>query len=381
MLSPRAIVISDLHLNAKSREETSGALERLLARHPDAELILNGDVFELSSFPASDPVEDVLQGILARHPVFVAALCAHLERGSRVTFVAGNHDAALTQLSDALARAIRHGERAATVVPWFLRRGNVHIEHGHVYDPDNAPLHPLADFQWELEPLGAALMRRFIVRSGAVDFAHAHDTTPVQGILRAFRLYGSRAPVMIASYFREAFGLCWEASHGRAAARERAFSVGQARIAQQADEQALSSERVRALWSVLPPPTHAHFWPLFRRLYFDTVFAGLAGSTALVRVALGATPASVLALAATAGYLWLESPRGRYPGRPVRELSTAAREVARITGATRVVFGHTHVEQDDGPYVNTGSFTYPRGERRYGVVLDDSRAEVATLSG
>jgi UDP-2,3-diacylglucosamine pyrophosphatase LpxH len=377
--SPRAIVISDLHLNSEAREQTSSAFEALLARHPRAELVLNGDVFELSAFPASDPPARVFQHILSRHPRFGAALGAHLARGAAVTFVAGNHDAALTEISDTVSSTFRHGDRNASVVPWFLRRGHVHIEHGHVFDPDNAPLHPLADFASETEPLGAALMRRFIARSGAKAFAHAHETTPVQGIQRAFRLYGARAPSMIACYFQQALGLCWEASRGRAQQREVAFVQGQGRLDDVAQRQALSTDVIRALLSIAPVPTHAHFWPLFRRLYFDSVVAGLAGTGALAGVVTRGGPAALFVLLASGGYLVEQSPRGRYAGRPCRDLEAGALDIARVTGASRVVFGHTHVEADDGPYLNPGSFTYTPGRPCYALLLDDTRAEVARL--
>lgn len=378
--SPHAIVVSDLHLNTEPREETWAALDALLARHPRAELILNGDVFELSAFPASEPAELAFERILGCHPRVGTALCEHLARGAEVTFVVGNHDAALTGISDAVYRAFRHGDRGARVAPWFVRRNGVHVEHGHVYDPDNAPLHPLADFDAACEPLGAALMRRFIVRSGAKQFAHAHDTTPVQGILRAFRLYGPRAPAMIASYFREAFKLCFEAFAGRPSERELSFVDGRARMATVAAEAGLSLEALDALWSVIPVPTHARFWSLFRRLYFDAILAGFAGGGAVGRLLLSqGGVGALLALLASGGYLLGQSPRGRYAGRPCQELNLGAHEVARITGASRVVFGHTHVEEDDGPYLNPGSFTYARGPRGYAILYGDSQAAIGRL--
>jgi predicted phosphodiesterase len=70
-------------------------------------------------------------------------------------------------------------------------------------------------------------------------------------------------------------------------------------------------------------------------------------------------------------------PRRRYVGRPGAELRAAAGGVARVTGASRVVFGHTHVEEDDGVYFNLGSFTYPKAARSYGLLVDDRRVERA----
>jgi hypothetical protein len=265
------------------------------------------------------------------------------------------------------------------VVPWFLRRGHIHVEHGHVFDPHNAPQHPLADFAADTEPQGAALMRRFIVRSGAGAFAHAHETTPVQGILRAFRIYGARAPVMIAIYFREAFRLCWEASSVRGVQRELAFLQGRDRLAGAALEQEVAVELLQALWAVAPRPTHADAWPLFRRLYFDAVFAGIGATAGAARFLSSPHPVSLVGALLCAGYLWRESPRGRYAGRPCLDLAQGAHQVARVMDASRVVFGHTHVTADDGPYLNPGSFTYANGPRCYVRLLDDTHADLAQL--
>lgn len=374
-MSARAVLLSDLHLNAKSRESTARALQTVLARHPTCHLVLNGDVFELSAFPAHAPLESALACILEAQPEFVSSIQAHLERGAQVTFVAGNHDAGLVQLEAALAATLGTAHARPKVVPWFMRLGSVHVEHGHVYDPDNAPLHPLADFRSETEPLGAALMRRFITHAGALEFAHAHDTTPVQGVARAFRIYGARAPGLIARYFATAFALCWEAATRRGHERELAYLEGQPRVSALAVEQALSFERVETLLASMPAPTHAHFTRLFARLYFDAIFVGLAGTAALARFALLGSPPALGALALASGYLAAAQPKRRYQGRPCKELRTAAHEVARLTEASQVVFGHTHVEEDDGVYFNLGTFTYSRGPRSYAVLLEDDRVQ------
>ncbi len=99
---------------------------------------------------------------------------------------------------------------ALEIAPWFVRRAQVHIEHGHFYDPDNAPAHPLAEWSPETEPLGIAITRRFVRPSGAYHFSHAHDTTPLAGIAKAFRVYGARTPLIITEWFQVAAGLCKE---------------------------------------------------------------------------------------------------------------------------------------------------------------------------
>jgi UDP-2,3-diacylglucosamine pyrophosphatase LpxH len=374
-VSAHAVLLSDLHLNAQPRSAVLRDLATVLQRHPHSHLVLNGDVFELSAFPAAEPLDSTLARILESNPEFATAIREHLSRGAKVTFVAGNHDAAVVGLGEALAARLGTATARPQVAPWFLRLGRVHVEHGHVYDPDNAPLHPLADFRSESEPLGAALMRRFITHAGALEFAHAHDTTPVQGISRAFRIYGRRAPGLIARYFGTAFALCWEAATRRPHEFALARVEGEARVSAFARNHALPFDHVESLLTTLATPTHAAFWRLFARLYFDAIFAGLAGSAALGRFLLLGSPPALGALALASGYLAAANPKRRYQGRPCRELQLAAKEVQRITDASCVVFGHTHVVEDSSSYVNLGSFTYARGARSYGVVVDGHRVE------
>ena len=83
-----------------------------------------------------------------------------------------------------------------TTFPWFIRRAGVHIEHGHFYDPDNAPNHPLSQWDHRTEPLGVALTRRFIAPNGAMMFAGAYQVTPMAGFMQVLSEYRLRAPLV-----------------------------------------------------------------------------------------------------------------------------------------------------------------------------------------
>ena len=175
--------------------------------------MLAGDVFNLSwEAPGRSAVEAVL-ALLSAHPELASALRGQLAGGAALTLLAGNHDAGLisAEIRDALLHKLELAPGAALeIAPWFVRRGGVHVEHGHFYDPDNAPAHPLAEWSPETEPLGIAITRRFVRPSGAHHFSHAHDTTPLAGIAKAFRVYGARTPLIIAEWFRVAGRLCLE---------------------------------------------------------------------------------------------------------------------------------------------------------------------------
>jgi predicted phosphodiesterase len=53
-----------------------------------------------------------------------------------------------------------------------------------------------------------------------------------------------------------------------------------------------------------------------------------------------------------------------------------------LTGASLVLFGHTHREDEAEGYLNSGSFGYPQGAERSFLRVDESgRAERRLLSG
>lgn len=385
-MTQACLILSDTHLSQGQGRATSIALAALLEHHRDAELVLAGDIFDLSLESPHVPVSEGLARIFAAHDTLRRALRRHLERGSRVTLVPGNHDAALTSPEALTALRFCLGapdERQLTIVPWFLRRDGVHIEHGHLYDPDNAPNHPLGGHNPRTEPLGTALMRRFVGPNDALSFAHAHETTPVSGLALAFRLWGARAPVVVARYFATAFRLCAEAARGRAAFEEE-LRRGEAQLRAHAESSGLDPECVERLIAAAPKPTHQGLRETFLRLYFDRIFASVSTATGLALLtAAGLTlghgvlmpGAGALLTALGAGYLLhdVASHKSRYSGLVVPRLGEAAELVRTITGSELVVFGHTHVEVTEPHYVNLGSFGFARHARPY-LALDSGRA-------
>lgn len=379
------LILSDTHLSRDHGRTTSAALATLLDQHRDAELVLAGDIFDLSLESSQMPVREAIGRIFAAHDDLRTALSRHLRRGSRITLVPGNHDAALTGAEAATALRSFLGppdDRQLTIVPWFLRREGVHIEHGHLYDPDNAPNHPLGGHDPRTEPLGTALMRRFVAPNDALTFAHAHETTPVSGLTLAFRLWGVRAPVVVARYFATAFRLCAEAARGRAAFEEE-LRRGEARLRAHAESSGLDPECVERLIAAAPKPTHQGLQETFLRLYFDRIFASLSTATGLgLLAAAGLTLGNgallpgggALLTALGAGYLLYDvsTHKSRYSGLVVPRLGEAAELVRTITGAELVVFGHTHVEVTDPHYVNLGSFGFARHARPY-LALDSAQ--------
>jgi hypothetical protein len=270
----------------------------------------------------------------------------------------------------ALAAALELTDAAPLrTAAWCVRRGSVHIEHGHLYDPDNAPAHPLSLWSPETEPLGIALTRRFVAPNGVSDFAHAHETTPLAGLLRASGLYGLRTPAVVGHYFATALRLCWEAGRQPLEAERQ---LGRLCVANAAQELGVAPDALEELLARAPAPTHHHFGRLFMRLYFDRIASALVGFGAgAAAIATGNAPLGLVALAGFGYLAGTATSRLRgYHGRVELRLHDAARDIRQLTGAEWVLFGHTHREDKAEGYMNSGSFAY--GSARPFIVVPEN---------
>jgi hypothetical protein len=377
------VIVGDVHLAHAGRPDAARALARLALETRGAELVLNGDVFNLSLDPNDrDPVESVL-AMLAPHTELRESLRTKLVSGAPVTFVPGNHDADIAHegMRAALLGWLELGSNAPLgVVPWLVRREGVHVEHGHVYDPDNAPTHPLVPPSAATEPLGVAHTARFLAPNKAFDFAHATEITPLHALLRAIKAFGARTPLLLGLYFREAGQFV-----GRARWRPELLAeqrAGEARMRDAAREMGLDEAALRALDEDRPRPTHESFERAFFRLYFDRVLATAGASSGAVLGVL-ARSGTLFGLGALGAlYLYESGRRGtnRYEGLPVKRLRAAAERVRILSNAELVVFGHTHVPESVPGYLNPGSFTYRAGTGRpYAFVDETGCAERRTI--
>ncbi len=361
-MSEPLVILSDLHLSHTGSESTFDALASLMQRCAGHEVVLAGDIFSLSSdLPSRDPAESVTT-LLRRSRATLRALREHLSEGNGVSLVAGNHDSALmhARMRSALLAVLELTDAANLQLnPWFLRRGGLHVEHGHMWDPDNAPAHPLSAWSLNTEPLGILLTRRFVARRGVWQFAHAHETTLVQGFKRAFQLFGMGAPLLVAQYFATSARICTETLFDRGLSAER--EAGDLALGDRNLVHGVSELALRELLARAPQPTHTRFDSTFLRLYYDRVLCalGLVGG-GVGALAGGGVLAGALA-AASCAYLALNVRKSgaRYHDRPVRLLRDGAAVVRAVTGAETVVFGHTHVPVLEAGYANAGSFGYP----------------------
>ncbi len=170
------IIVSDLHLGAgpptganpledfNLDDEFAALLAGAVAESErdgaDAELILNGDTFEMLQVPNVDDFDPAeaypperyhsslehesarkMALIVRGHPTFFEALRSFVQPGlpqRRVTFIKGNHDLELHWLlvQDRIRQALdSNGDRAALLsfVERRIRREGIYVEHGNQY--------------------------------------------------------------------------------------------------------------------------------------------------------------------------------------------------------------------------------------------------------
>jgi UDP-2,3-diacylglucosamine pyrophosphatase LpxH len=363
MTQCRTVVLADLHLVRQTPREVTDDLARFVAAHAGARIVVAGDLFDLSSESPRMPRPRALREALAAHPTARAALAAHVDRGGELWLAGGNHDAEVGApgFASALIEALgvpSAAQRRIRTTPWFFRDGALHIEHGHLYDPDNAPAHPLVVGQ---RSLGVHFVEEFIAPTGAHRYLQANDQTPLRLFFSAFSWYGPRAPYVIYRYFHAAIGAMLKSGPLYRARGEAA--AGAARVERFVDDLGVPQAMADALLGLAATPTMESLAKTFTRMYFDRVLATIAMGAGLAALSLGqqAPGAAALSLGALLmGVSWANG-HNRYAGTVTQRLASSAEHVAKATGAKLVVFGHTHKEALGEGYANTGSFSFPRG--------------------
>ena len=151
---------------------------RLVAAHPGARLVFLGDLFDL---PASTPAPPAPRGRRrrARRPPGRPrrarppprhrgrALAARRQPRRR-----GRRPPASPSTSWPRSAPRRGAAARVRTSPWFFREGGLHLEHGHFYDPDNAPAHPLVN---GAPSLGVHFVEEFIAPAGAHHYLQVND--------------------------------------------------------------------------------------------------------------------------------------------------------------------------------------------------------------
>ena len=376
MLNRSAIILSDLHLGPTCPKDTDQVAAEVIRRHPGHDVLLLGDTFDLSLDPPKSNPAHSAAAHLARNPALRLSLRERLQCGASVVLFAGNHDAQLAQ--PGVRASLLHELELTDEAPlecgvWCMRRGALHLEHGHLYDPDNANTHPLVAPKMATEPLGVALMRNVLAPRDSLFLAHAHEITPWAGLTQSFVRLGANAPRLIAHYYLEALRILMRARPRSFVEEWRSGAEQLLEYARRYDLDVVQLENVLDLRAM---PRHHHRRDVFFRLYLDRSLATVLwwSGTALGAWTMGPAYWSLAGLGLT--YLGVSLARGknRYSGNLLPRLRDAALEIRRLVDAQVVVFGHTHVEEQYPGYVNTGSFGFGGKRGRRYLLLDTTQS-------
>lgn len=359
----RTLVVADLHLTRQTPRHVAVDLASLFAAHPGARVYVAGDLFDRSAEAAPTPS---VGEVLGAHPSLARALGEHLEQGGELRLAAGNHDADVGRegFADTLASALRLGPAARSrlsTTPWFFRDGPLHVEHGHVFDPDNAPGHPLVH---GAPSLGVRFVHDFIAPTGAYAYLNRNDKLPLELFTEAFTRYGARGPYVVATFFRASFAALANAGPFYDLDAERAS--GDALLDAFAFGADVPADALRGVLSAQEAPTLARLRDTFARLYLDRVTFTTALLASLGLAATGRRR-TALALAAVGMGCMVASwatQHNRYAGRVVTRLARGAELVGGATGASLVVLGHAHSPEVRDGYANPGTFSFSPGESR-----------------
>ncbi len=399
------LIVSDLHLSEAQAESRRGPLwmaykrreffvDQDFARLVDwavaraagpIELVLNGDVFDFDNvlqLPSHPPGEvdwlarlrglsseewmscHKIDCILREHPLWIAAMRRLLAGGHRVVFVSGNHDAELCWPS--VQARIRHAlapegadEEALRFCSWFYLSGeDTFISHGHQFDPNCAvpdPIDPLIAVHGRPRvriPFGN-LAGRYMLNGMGYFNPHASDNYIMSGwqYVRFFYRYMLRSqPLLLWTWFWGALATLYIAltEHLRPALRDPL------RVEEKVREVARSSNAtptmVRQLAALGEAPACTQPWAVVRELWLDRglLLLGLmfaAWQVVLhINIAAHISPLWVLvpmAVMLPPYAVYARSVRSTVFSAPLLDPARADL-VARITGARRAVFGHTH---------------------------------------
>ena len=360
----RTLVLGDLHLSSHTPRAVSDDLAALVRAHPGARIAVAGDFFDLSAESPRVASDRAIEAGFAAYPHVRAALGEHLDKGGELIFLAGNHDPELGQpdakqrIGAALALDAAARERVS-VSPWFFRDEALHVEHGHLFDPDNAPEHPLAIPR---ASLGVHFVEEFIAPTGAFSYLNTNDGTPLKLFFSAFRLYGPRGPYVVYKYFAAAAKALGKSGPFYLGRHEEAR--GEASMTAFLAGAGASRELADAILSLRAAPTMRSLSDTVARLYLDRVASTVSILAGVGLLATGRFSASAGLVALGAMGLAASWSRGhdRYGGSVPLRLADAGSELARATQAKLVVFGHAHVSAEADGYANTGSFAFPRRE-------------------
>lgn len=349
------------------------------------ELILNGDIFDFDSVTSipPEPIFTVsrleqkrglhprpaksrykISVILKDHLVFIEALRSFVLRGHRVVFVLGNHDLELhfpevqqeirtfLNLSDQFQKRVRF-------VDWFyISNGDTLVEHGNQYDPYcvcEDPINPYVrgyNFTYLKLPFGN-LACRYIMNG--MGFFNPHvDTNYIMTLkeyVRFFLKYVVRAqPGLMLTWLGGSFVTLAHSFLDRLAVPIRNPLRIEDRIQSIAEKANASPRMVRELKELFAAPAASNPFMLARELWLDRASIVLFIFILIFQLMVVLKATTNISLFWAFIPLFILLPFFVFYSKSISSLVSSFKEpddrilamASAITGAKRIVFGHTH---------------------------------------
>lgn len=372
MTRRRTIVLADLHLTRDTPRRIAGTLVRFLDAHRGCRLLIAGDFFD---FCAEFPTSPSPQRIFSAHEDLMFAFRAHFDAEGELFVVVGNHDWAMTspsfatELREVLGVPPCHPERLQ-IHPWFLQTEGIFLEHGHRYDPDNAPAHPLSP---RPTLLGTLMAEQVLARTQATALLRFHEYGPLMLLWQTWILYRGRTPRIALAFFASAAKAIRLSGSRLWFEEER--RAGEQRYADFERKASLPADKLQTLLLLSARPTLTSSRATFYRLRCDRVFLFLMTAATCILASVTTAnswfvPWSLPAL--VFGLLFALRPARNPTSMMLKEAALAVREA---TKAELVIFGHAHEEFVCCGYANPGSFSFPhqRGMHPYLEVVRNER--------
>ena len=304
-----------------------------------------------------------LSRILEIHRPLFREMARFLAVGNSVTIIEGNHDAEFyfPEVREALRQEIvrlsevREPAAAAALAlrmqfrSWFVAApGRYHIEHGHQYDE-------FCSFEYNLAPDGGTLDQTLatpLSHRPLPYFAELLGDFSTHGVTswsftKIVRFIGSLGPKaalkLLRLYFVVGFALLKQAGKKRRAQLLGQQAAHQAQLHQLSLESPYGFQMLTALDRLKAPPAEYSLLKMMHVFYVDRLVVAVGTGVAMLSswMALGRGM-----LVCGLGGLLLMLGLSRWPHPKIRMvLRRSAAQIADVSGARFVVFGHSHAPE------------------------------------
>jgi len=418
------IVLSDLHLTEEHPKESNNSLWKKFKTKEfffdqsfsdmldyqmktvdgKIELVLNGDIFDFDSVTAipQKPTFKITnfekvntmfsqleksifktEVIIKDHPIWFKSLTRFVEAGNRVVFIIGNHDLELhyEEVQRIIRKAIldsSKGSEGIRFCEWFyISHKDTHIEHGHQYDPFcvcQTPVNPFIKVHQDIRiriPFGNMAARYLVNKMGFINpHAEANYSMTLAEYTRFFfKFLIKRQPFIIWTWFSGAVVIAYRSVLYRL--REPVINplAYEEKVESIAKKSNASPKTVRELLTLASPSAVSSPWSIMQVLWIDRAVLFLIGLLIALQLFLVIDQLIdiqiywvliPLALLAPFFIFYSSTVENRVTGSKTLS-GDRMRWVGLVTGANRVVFGHTHEVKHEIvgliEYLNPGSWS------------------------